>query len=415
MNGSVLTLVVVVLLVIFAVIVIARTIRIVPQQTAQIVERLGSYSRTLDDGMHMLIPFVDKVRANIDLREQVVTFPPQPVITSDNLVVSIDTVIYYTVNDAKSAVYEIANFIQGIEQLTVTTLRNVIGSLDLEQALTSRDQINAQLRGVLDTETGRWGIRVNRVELKAIDPPHSVQDSMEKQMRAERDRRATILNAEGVKQAAILTAEGEKQSQILRAEGSAQARILEAQGQSRAIQQVFAAIHRGKPTQRLLAYQYLQVLPQLARGDSNKMWIIPSEVTDALRGISGALGGDKPLMGSDDEDRLAEADFGPDDNVFADTALEDPAKALAEARGQAGQASAEATMHASPTTSRHTAVPPVSPVVAPPAPPVPQPAVTPEVPAEGPAGGQVPGIDATTQKYLGEQSADVVPPMPPGR
>ena len=299
-GRSAVTLVVVGLLVIFALVVLIRTVRIVPQQTAQIVERLGSYSRTLDDGMHFLVPFVDKVRANIDLREQVVTFPPQPVITSDNLVVSIDTVIYYTVTEAKSAVYEIANFIQGIEQLTVTTLRNVIGSLDLEQTLTSRDQINAQLRGVLDQETGRWGIRVNRVELKAIDPPHSIQDSMEKQMRAERDRRAAILNAEGVKQSAILSAEGEKQSQILRAEGSAQARILEAQGQARAIQQVFGAIHRGKPTQRLLAYQYLQVLPQLARGDSNKMWIIPSEVTDALRGISGALGGNQ--RGIDEED-----------------------------------------------------------------------------------------------------------------
>ena len=271
--------------------------------------------------MHFLVPFVDKVRANIDLREQVVTFPPQPVITSDNLVVSIDTVIYYTVTEAKDAVYEIANFIQGIEQLTVTTLRNVIGSLDLEQTLTSRDQINAQLRGVLDQETGRWGIRVNRVELKAIDPPHSIQDSMEKQMRAERDRRAAILNAEGVKQSAILSAEGEKQSQILRAEGSAQARILEAQGQARAIQQVFDAIHRGKPTQRLLAYQYLQVLPQLARGDSNKMWIIPSEVTDALRGISGALGGNQP--GVDDEDD-AWVDPGPEDDAFADTVAAGP-------------------------------------------------------------------------------------------
>ncbi|MEO3935360.1 SPFH domain-containing protein [Dermatophilaceae bacterium Soc4.6] len=346
------TLVVVLALVIFAATVLFRTVRIVPQQNAQIIERLGSYSRTLDDGFHMLVPFVDKVRANIDLREQVVTFPPQPVITSDNLVVSIDTVIYYTVTDAKSAVYEIANYIFGIEQLTVTTLRNVIGSLDLEQTLTSRDQINGQLRGVLDQETGRWGIRVNRVELKAIDPPHSVQDSMEKQMRAERDRRAAILNAEGVKQSQILTAEGEKQSQILRAEGSAQARILEAQGQSRAITQVFAAIHRGKPTQRLLAYQYLQVLPQLARGDSNKMWIIPSEVTDALRGISGALGGDKSVAGDDEEESLALEDFGPEDNAFADTALADPAKALAEAREQAGAASAEAAGHASATGVR---------------------------------------------------------------
>jgi regulator of protease activity HflC (stomatin/prohibitin superfamily) len=285
------TTIVLLLLLVFAITVVVRTIRIVPQQTAVIIERLGSYSRTLDDGMHVLVPFIDKPRATIDLREQVVTFPPQPVITSDNLVVSIDTVIYYTVTDAKSAVYEIANFIQGIEQLTVTTLRNVIGSLDLEETLTSRDQINGQLRGVLDQETGRWGIRVNRVELKAIDPPHSVQDSMEKQMRAERDKRAAVLTAEGVKQSAILTAQGEKEAQILRAEGSAQARVLEAQGQAQAIQQVFDAIHRGKPTQRLLAYQYLQVLPQLARGDANKMWIIPSELTDALRGVSSALGG----------------------------------------------------------------------------------------------------------------------------
>src|SRR6476646_3024928 len=346
MDGSVVTLVVVALLIIFALIVVVRTVRIVPQQTAQIVERLGSYSRTLDDGMHFLVPFVDKVRANIDLREQVVTFPPQPVITSDNLVVSIDTVIYYTVTDAKSAVYEIANFIQGIEQLTVTTLRNVIGSLDLEQTLTSRDQINGQLRGVLDQETGRWGIRVNRVELKAIDPPHSVQDSMEKQMRAERDRRAAILNAEGVKQSAILSAEGEKQSQILRAEGSAQARILEAQGQARAIQQVFDAIHRGKPTQKLLAYQYLQVLPQIARGDSNKMWIIPSELTDALRGIGTALGApDRGPSGSEDDDWVDPGDI---EDVFEDTTLEDPAQALAEARGMAGRASQEATEHAAP-------------------------------------------------------------------
>jgi len=351
MDGSILTLIVVALLILFAVVVISRTIRIVPQQTAQIVERLGSYARTLDDGIHVLVPFIDKVRANIDLREQVVSFPPQPVITSDNLVVSIDTVIYYSVIDAKSAVYEIANFIMGIEQLTVTTLRNVIGSLDLEQTLTSRDQINAQLRGVLDEATGKWGIRVNRVELKAIDPPHSVQDSMEKQMRAERDRRAAILTAEGFKQSQILTAEGEKQSSILRAEGSAQARILEAQGQSRAIQQVFDAIHRGKPTQKLLAYQYLQVLPQLARGDANKMWIIPSEVTDALRGISGALGGLHSQNG-DTEDDEPWVDPGETDNAFAETMLEDPMKALAEARGQAGQASAEATEHAAPL-ARH--------------------------------------------------------------
>jgi regulator of protease activity HflC (stomatin/prohibitin superfamily) len=374
--------IVLILLVAFALVVLFRTVRIVPQQTALIIERLGRYSRTLEGGIHFLVPFVDKVRANIDLREQVVSFPPQPVITSDNLVVNIDTVIYYSVIDAKSAVYEIANFIQGIEQLTVTTLRNVIGSLDLEQTLTSRDQINAQLRGVLDEATGKWGIRVNRVELKAIDPPMSVQESMEKQMKAERERRAQILYAEGTKQSAILTAEGEKQSQILRAEGSAQARILEAQGQARAIQQVFDAIHRGKPTQKLLAYQYLQVLPQIARGDSNKMWIIPSELTDALRGIGGALGATTKGDGPDGDDE-AWVDPGQLQDAFDETVLEDPMQALAEARGLAGKASQEATEHAAPVqrvqpASRppadavpdyqpeEPAVPPVTPPVAPP-------------------------------------------------
>jgi regulator of protease activity HflC (stomatin/prohibitin superfamily) len=336
------------LLVVFAVIVIVRTVKIVPQQVSLIIERLGKFSRTLEGGLHFLVPFVDKVRASVDLREQVVSFPPQPVITSDNLVVNIDTVIYYSVIDSKSAVYEIANFIQGIEQLTVTTLRNVIGSLDLEQTLTSRDQINAALRGVLDEATGKWGIRVNRVELKAIDPPHSVQDSMEKQMRAERDRRAAILTAEGVKQSAILTAEGEKQSQILRAEGSAQARILEAQGQSRAITQVFEAIHRGKPDQKLLAYQYLQVLPQLARGDSNKMWIIPSELTEALKGIGTAFNGKDA---DDPDDKWVDTgEVMP--TAFDDTVLEDPAQALAEARGQAAGATAEAESHATTSERR---------------------------------------------------------------
>src|SRR6187549_411433 len=210
----------------FVLIVLARTIRIVPQARAGVVERLGRYSRTLNPGLTIVVPFVDRIRDMVDMREQVVSFDPQPVITEDNLVVNIDTVIYFQVTDPKAATYEISNYIQGIEQLTVTTLRNVIGGLDLEDALTSRDEINGQLRGVLDEATGKWGIRVNRVELKAIDPPASVQDSMEKQMRAERDRRATILNAEGVKQSQILTAEGDKQSSILRAEGQAQAAIL---------------------------------------------------------------------------------------------------------------------------------------------------------------------------------------------
>ncbi|MGZ4301957.1 MAG: SPFH domain-containing protein [Gaiellaceae bacterium] len=272
---------------------LARTIRIVPQARAGVVERLGRYSRTLTPGLTLVVPFVDRIRDMIDMREQVVSFAPQPVITEDNLVVSIDTVIYFQVTDPKSATYEIANYIQAIEQLTVTTLRNVIGGMALEKTLTSRDEINGQLRGVLDEATGKWGIRVNRVELKAIDPPPSIQDSMEKQMRADRDKRATILAAEGVKQSQILTAQGEKESSILRAEGQKQAAILQAEGQSQAIDTVFRAIHEGNPDPQLLAYSYLQVLPQIAQGEANKVWIIPSEVTQALGRLTDRLpGGD---------------------------------------------------------------------------------------------------------------------------
>ena len=263
-------------------IVLARTIRVVPQARAGVVERLGRYSRTLSPGLTLVVPFIDRVRSTIDLREQVVSFPPQPVITEDNLVVSIDSVIYFQVTDAKAATYEIANYIQAIEQLTVTTLRNVIGGLALEKTLTSRDEINGQLRGVLDEATGKWGIRVNRVELKAIDPPASIQDSMEKQMRADRDKRAAILQAEGARQSAILSAEGEKQAAILSAEGEKQAAVLRAEGQAQAIGTVFEAIHEGNPDPQLLAYQYLQVLPQIAKGDANKVWIIPAEFQRAL-------------------------------------------------------------------------------------------------------------------------------------
>src|SRR5881394_877294 len=227
--------IVILIVAVVVLVTLARTIRIVPQARAGVVERLGRYSRTLTPGLALVIPFVDRVRPLLDLREQVVSFQPQPVITEDNLVVNIDTVIYFQVTNAKDATYEIANYIQGIEQLTVTTLRNVIGGLELEDTLTSRDNINAQLRGVLDEATGKWGIRVNRVELKAIDPPATIKDSMEKQMRAERDKRAAILTAEGVKQSQILTAEGEKQSAILRAEGQRQAAILGAEGQAKAI------------------------------------------------------------------------------------------------------------------------------------------------------------------------------------
>src|SRR6201987_2329459 len=262
--------------------VLAKTIRIVPQARAGVIERLGRYHRTLNPGLAIVVPFVDRLRPLIDLREQVVSFPPQPVITEDNLVVNIDTVIYFQVNDPKEATYKIANYIQAIEQLTVTTLRNVIGGLALESTLTSRDEINGQLRGVLDEATGKWGIRVNRVELKAIDPPASIKDTMEKQMRADREKRAAILQAEGQKQAAILTAEGEKQAAVLRAEGQKQATILESEGQAQAIDTVFKAIHAGNPDPQPLAYQYVQALPQIAKGESNKVWIVPAEFQRAL-------------------------------------------------------------------------------------------------------------------------------------
>jgi regulator of protease activity HflC (stomatin/prohibitin superfamily) len=278
----------IVLIVIAAVVLItlAQGIRIVPQARAGIVERLGRYNRTLDAGLALVIPYVDRVKPLIDLREQVVSFPPQPVITEDNLVIQIDTVIYFQVTDPKAASYEIADYIGGIEQLTVTTLRNVIGGMTLEETLTSRDKVSAALRIVLDEATGKWGIRVNRVELKAVDPPISIQEAMEKQMRAERDRRAAILTAEGVKQSQILTAEGEKQSSILRAEGQRESQILQAEGQSKAIETVFEAIHQGDADPKLLAYQYLQMLPQIAQGESNKLWIIPSEFTQALGQLS---------------------------------------------------------------------------------------------------------------------------------
>ena len=290
----------IVLIVIAAVVLItvSRGVRIVPQARAGIVERLGRYHRTLDPGLALIVPYVDRVKPLLDLREQVVSFPPQPVITEDNLTIQIDTVIYFQVTDPKAATYEISDYIAAIEQLTVTTLRNVIGGMNLEETLTSRDKVSAALRAVLDEATGKWGIRVNRVELKAVDPPPSIQEAMEKQMRAERDRRAAILTAEGVKQSQILTAEGEKQSSILSAEGQRESQILTAHGQPQAIETVFEAIHRGDADPKLLAYQYLQMLPQIAQGDSNKIWIIPSEFTDAL-GKAGSMlaGGDSAAGG----------------------------------------------------------------------------------------------------------------------
>jgi len=271
-----------VLAVVLAIIVIVRSVVIVNQASTAVVERLGRYQRTLTPGLNILIPVIDRIRRRVDMREQVASFPPQPVITEDNLVVSIDTVVYFQVTDAKAATYEIADFLLGIEQLTVTTLRNVIGSMDLEQTLTSRDDINGQLRGVLDEATGKWGIRVNRVELKAIDPPASVQESMEKQLKAERERRAAILTAEGAKQSAILLAEGAKQSAILTAEGEAQAQVIRAKAEASALTTVYQAIHEADPSSAALAHRYLEALPRLAEGDANKVWVIPGELTAAI-------------------------------------------------------------------------------------------------------------------------------------
>ncbi len=273
------------------IIVMIKTVRIVPQARARNVERLGRYRKTLEPGMNVIIPIIDRVKPLIDLREQVVSFKGQPVITEDNLVVLIDTVLFFQITDPRAADYEIVNYIQAIEQLTATMLRSVIGSMDLEQTLTSRDRINKLLRGVLDEASGKWGIRVTRVEIKAIDPPKSVKDAMEKQMRAEREKRAAILTAEGARQSQILTAEGDKQGAILRAEGQKQSAVLRAEGQAQAISTVFQSIHHNDPDPKLLAYQYLQMLPQLAQGPGNTFWVIPSEVTTALKAVTSAFGG----------------------------------------------------------------------------------------------------------------------------
>jgi regulator of protease activity HflC (stomatin/prohibitin superfamily) len=314
MNGAVAGLIifVAVVVVLFAIIVVAKSVALIPQAEAAVIERLGRYSKTVSGQLTLLVPFFDRIRARVDLRERVVSFPPQPVITEDNLTVNIDTVVYFQVTNPQAAVYQISNYIVGVEQLTTTTLRNVVGGMTLEQTLTSRDQINGQLRGVLDEATGRWGLRVARVELRSIDPPPSIKDSMEKQMRADREKRAMILTAEGSREASIKQAEGQKQAQILAAEGAKQAAILaaeadrqsrmlraqgeraaaylQAQGQAKAIEKTFAAIKAGRPTPEMLAYQYLQTLPLMARGESNKVWIVPSDFGSALQGFTKLLG-----------------------------------------------------------------------------------------------------------------------------
>ena len=300
--------VVVAVVVLLAFVILFRSVALIPQAEAAVIERLGRYTKTVSGQLTLLVPFVDRIRARVDLREQVVSFPPQPVITEDNLTLSIDTVVYFQVTVPQSAVYEINDYIVGVEQLATTTLRNVVGGMTLEETLTSRDSINAQLRGVLDEATGRWGLRVARVELKSIMPPPSIQESMEKQMKADREKRAMILTAEGQRESSIKTAEGNKQSQILSAEGAKQAAILaaeadrqsrilsaqgeraaqylNAQGEAKSIEKVFAAIKAAKPTPELLAYQYLQKLPEMAAGEGNSVWVVPSDFGSALQGFA---------------------------------------------------------------------------------------------------------------------------------
>jgi regulator of protease activity HflC (stomatin/prohibitin superfamily) len=295
---------------IVVVFLVASSVRIVPQARRYNVERFGRYRRTLQPGLNMVVPVADRINTKLDVREQVYSSDPRPVITEDNLVVNIDTVLYYQITDPRAAAYEVADYLQAIDQLTVTTLRNVIGSMDLEETLTSREEINSRLRAVLDDATGKWGIRVNRVEIKAIDPPATIKEAMEKQMRAERDKRAAILHAEGERQAKILTAEGTKQKDILEAQGAQQAMILRADGEAKAVELVFQAVHRNNADPKVLAYKYLETLPHLANSDNNTFWVIPGELTEAVRTVTRAFGDESttvtPPPGQ--SDRTAPAD-----------------------------------------------------------------------------------------------------------
>jgi regulator of protease activity HflC (stomatin/prohibitin superfamily) len=404
-DSSTVLLIIVALIVVLVVVSIVKAVQIIPQATAAVIERLGRFKSTADPGLAFLVPFIDKVRERIDLREQVVSFPPQPVITQDNLTVNIDTVVYYQVTDPKSAVYEISDYILGVEQITTTTLRNVVGGMSLEETLTSRDQINTVLRGELDEATGRWGIRVARVEIKAIDPPASIQESMERQMKADREKRAMILTAEGQRESAIRSAEGQKQSQILsaegaktaailnaeadrqsrilRAQGDRAARYLEAQGQAKAIEKVFAAIKAGKPTPELLAYQYLQTLPQMAQGEANKVWLVPSDFGKALEGFT-------RMLGAPGEDGVYRFEPSPVDDKVADSHPEEDDDLIKKWFDTSGDPELQKVVRDAEAQAR-TSVPPIG------APPI-------GTPATG-----LPGIGAPA---VGSPAA-APPPVPP--
>src|SRR5579884_4281656 len=275
--------------VLFVLVIGFKSIRLVPQARVVNVQRLGRYLKTAGSGPVFVIPFVDKMLPTIDLREQVVPFDPQAVITSDNVGIQVATVVYYQIIDAKRSAYAVANLVGAMEQLTITTLRNVIGGLTLDKTLTSREDINAKMRAALDEVTEGWGVRVTRVELKDIIPPRDVQLAMEKQMQAEREKRAAVLRAEGEKQASILSAEGNKQAAILTAEGKRQSLILQAEGdgqalitvqraQAEAIEVVFAALTTSHATPEILKYLYIQALPKMAEGTANKLFVVPSDL-----------------------------------------------------------------------------------------------------------------------------------------
>ncbi|WP_406606062.1 SPFH domain-containing protein [Corynebacterium kroppenstedtii] len=341
------------------------SIKLVPQGTAAVIERLGRYTKTVEGGITFLIPFVDRVRSRVDTRERVVSFPPQAVITQDNLTVAIDTVVTFQINDPMHSIYGVDNYLTGVEQTTTATLRDVVGGMTLEETLTSREVINRRLRGELDNATTKWGLRISRVELKAIDPPPSIQQSMEKQMKADREKRAMILTAEGQREADIKTAEGEKQArilaaegekhaailqaeaerqaEILRAEGQRAARYLRAQGEARSIRKVNAAIKTSQVTPDVLAFQYLQKLPEMAEGSANKMWLIPSQFGDALESFTKQFS-DKDSDGlfryeapSVDEETKAEAATDEDDDWFTTQSAPEIAKAVAEANAVANK------------------------------------------------------------------------------
>ncbi|UWY22997.1 SPFH/Band 7/PHB domain protein [Corynebacterium kroppenstedtii] len=357
--------IVIVAIIVVIVLIIMMSIKLVPQGTAAVIERLGRYTKTVEGGITFLIPFVDRVRSRVDTRERVVSFPPQAVITQDNLTVAIDTVVTFQINDPMHSIYGVDNYLTGVEQTTTATLRDVVGGMTLEETLTSREVINRRLRGELDNATTKWGLRISRVELKAIDPPPSIQQSMEKQMKADREKRAMILTAEGQREADIKTAEGEKQArilaaegekhaailqaeaerqaEILRAEGQRAARYLRAQGEARSIRKVNAAIKTSQVTPDVLAFQYLQKLPEMAEGSANKMWLIPSQFGDALESFTKQFS-DKDSDGvfryeapSVDEETKAEAATDEDDDWFTTQSAPEIAKAVAEANAVANK------------------------------------------------------------------------------